>query len=243
LIRDVDTKAPIAGATIKLVGSDGSSVEIKSGADGAYEFAQNGAARYVNPNTSYTVSAIAEKYLGDKGTFTTVGLEQATTFTKELNLKSTKKGPIRLPDILYDLNKWDLKPQYQDSLAGLVQTLNDNPNIVIELGAHTDTRGTPKDNSVLSQKRAQSVVDFLISKGIAAERLQAKGYGESKPLIGDKDIAKMKTNEEKEAAHQKNRRTEFRVVREDYVPKTDPNAPKQVAPKIEDMSGDEEEKE
>lgn len=242
VIKDVDTQAPIAGATVKLVGSDGSSVEVKSGANGGYEFAQNGSARYVNPNTSYTVSAIAEKYLGDKGTFTTVGLEAATNFTKDLSLKSTKKGPIRLPDILYDLNKWDLKPQYQDSLNGLIQTLNDNPNIVIELGAHTDTRGTPKDNSTLSQKRAQSVVDYLISKGIDAERLQAKGYGESRPLINDKQIAAMKTNEEKEAAHQKNRRTEFRVVREDFVPKVDPNAPK-VAPKIQDVSEEEEEAE
>ena len=145
-----------------------------------------------------------------------------------------------MPDILYDLAKWDLKPEYQDSLNGLIKTLNDNPNIVIELGSHTDTRDNDKANEVLSFKRAQSVIDYLVSKGIAGDRMTAKGYGEKTPLISDKEIATLATNEEKEAAHQKNRRTEFKILREDYVPKEDPNAPK-VAPKIENASDEEEE--
>ena len=240
-VLDVDSKDAIEGAVVKLIGSDGSSVEQKTDAKGSYNFdATPDGKRYVNPNVSYTISAFIDKYLGDKGTFTTVGLETATAFTKDLNLKSIKKGPIRLPDILYDLAKWDLKPQYQDSLNGLITTLDNNPNITIELGSHTDTRDNDKNNAILSQKRAQSVVDYLVSKGIAADRLTAKGYGESRPLINDAAIAKLKSNEEKEAAHQKNRRSEFKVLREDYVPKVDPNAPK-VAPKIEDASGDNEE--
>lgn len=83
-------------------------------------------------------------------------------------------------------------------------TLNDNPNIVIELGSHTDTRDNDKANEVLSFKRAQSVIDYLVSKGIAGDRMTAKGYGEKTPLISDKEIATLATNEEKEAAHQKN---------------------------------------
>jgi peptidoglycan-associated lipoprotein len=126
-------------------------------------------------------------------------------------------------------------------LNGLISTLNNNQNITIELGSHTDTRDNNKNNAVLSQKRAQSVVDYLISKGIAADRLAAKGYGEDRPLISDAEIANLKSKEEKEAAHQKNRRSEFKVLREDYVPKIDPNAPK-VAPKVQDASGEEEEK-
>jgi peptidoglycan-associated lipoprotein len=148
-----------------------------------------------------------------------------------------KEVAIRLPDILYDLAKWDLKPQFQDSLMGLVKTLDDNPNITIELGSHTDTRGSDKDNTILSQNRAQSVVDFLVSKSIAGDRLVAKGYGETKPLVSDAEIKELKTDEEKEAAHQRNRRTDFKILRQDYVPKEDPNAIK--GPKVEDASDDE----
>lgn len=238
---DSDSKEKIINATIKLIGSDGSNVEAKTDANGSYrfDFTPEGK-RYVVQNVSYTVSGTMEKYLSDKADFTTVGIEVQTDFTKDLYLKPIKKQPIRLPDILYDLAKWDLKPEYQDSLNGLIKTLNDNPNIVIELGSHTDTRDNDKANEILSFKRAQSVIDYLVSKGIAGDRMTAKGYGEKSPLISDKEIAQMATNEEKEAAHQKNRRTEFKILREDYVPKEDPNAPK-VAPKIENASEEEEE--
>ncbi len=141
-----------------------------------------------------------------------------------------------MPEILYDLAKWDLKPQYQDSLQGLIQTLRDNPNIVVELAAHTDSRGSNEKNDILSQRRAQSVVDYLIIRGIEPARLVAKGYGERVPLTLKKDvirdgfpfavgttlnedfISSLTSTNEKEAAHQLNRRTEFRVLRKDYVP-------------------------
>ena len=124
------------------------------------------------------------------------------------------------------------------SLDKLVETLNNNPNIVIELGSHTDFRGDDKFNLELSQKRAQSVVNYLIEKGIEPERLIAKGYGETKPKIVDKKMAarypgflregqvlnekfikSLATVEEQEVCHQYNRRTEFRVIREDFVSK------------------------
>jgi outer membrane protein OmpA-like peptidoglycan-associated protein len=82
------------------------------------------------------------------------------------------------------------------------------------------------------------VVDYLISKGIAGDRMVAKGYGENRPLISDKEIAALATEEEKEAAHQKNRRSEFKVLREDYVPKEDPST--KVAPKIQNVEEEEE---
>jgi len=236
VVKDADTRAGIAGATVKLIGSDGSAVEVKTDNSGAYSFS-------AQPNTSYTVSVMMDKYLGDKASITTVGVEQATNFMKDLSIKAIpKEKGFRLPDILYDLGKWDLKPQFQDSLNGLIQILNDNPNITIELGAHTDTRGDQKSNAELALKRAQSVVDYLITKNIVPDRLTAKGYGEDRPLITDKEIGKLKTNEEKEAAHAKNRRTEFKVLRQDYVPKADPNAPK-VMPKIEDVHEEHEEEE
>jgi peptidoglycan-associated lipoprotein len=241
-IFDTDDKNPIIGATVKLIGSDGSSVEIKTDAQGGYrfDFTPDGK-RYVIQNVSYTVSGAMEKHLADKADFTTVGIDTPTDFTKDLYLKPIKKEPIRLPDILYDLAKWDLKPQFQDSLNGLIKTLNENVNLVIELGSHTDTRGDDKSNELLAQRRAQSVVDYLILKGIAGDRLVAKGYGESRPLITDAEIAKL-PKDEQEAAHQKNRRTDFRILREDYVPKEDPNAPK-IVPRIKNVTDDDEDDE
>jgi peptidoglycan-associated lipoprotein len=134
------------------------------------------------------------------------------------------------------LAKWDLKPQYQDSLQGLIQTLRDNPNLVIELASHTDLRDSYERNDVLSQRRAQSVVDYLIIRGIEPARLVAKGYGERVPrelksdynrngvmfekgsVLDEEFINSLGSGKEKEAAHQLNRRTEFRVLRKDYVP-------------------------
>ena len=158
------------------------------------------------------------KYLSDHGNETTVGLEKSSDLVHDFELQSTKK-PIELPNILYDLDKWDLRSESKVALDGLVKTLNDNPTIVIKIMSHTDTRADDNYNEELSQKRAQSVVDYLIENGIASDRLEAKGFGEKRLLFSDTKIKKLKTEDEKEAAHQKNRRTEFEVLRTDYVPK------------------------
>jgi peptidoglycan-associated lipoprotein len=143
---------------------------------------------------------------------------------------------IELPNILYDLDKWDLRPESMVSLDKLVETLNDNPNVTIELMSHTDPRNTAEYNLILSQKRAQSVVDYLVSKGIEIERLTAKGYGKSSPKVVDAAIASqypflkegtqlneqfvntLPNDEQKEIAYQIDRRTEFKVLRTDYEP-------------------------
>ena len=142
--------------------------------------------------------------------------------------------PIEVENIFYDLNKANLRPESEVALDKLIETLNDNPNITIELSAHTDFRGTDAGNINLSQRRAQSVVDYLIRKGIKTERLTAKGYGEAVPktvtkriaqkysFLKEKDILNkdfidhFETNEQKEEAHQINRRTEFKVLKTDY---------------------------
>jgi peptidoglycan-associated lipoprotein len=147
--------------------------------------------------------------------------------------------PIELPNILYDLARWDLRPESMVALDGLVETLEDNPNITIELMSHTDVRpfrGT-MTNLELSQNRAQSVVDYLILNGIESDRLAAKGYGPDVPRVVDEKIAEQYTfltvgdtlskayidqladEQSQEIVHQLNRRTEFKVVRTDYVPK------------------------
>lgn len=114
---------------------------------------------------------------------------------------------IRLENIYYDYNKWDIRPDAALELDKLVKILQDNPKIKIELSSHTDARGSDKYNQTLSQKRAQSAVDYIVSKGISKDRITAKGYGESK-LLNKCSNGKKCTEEE----HQWNRRTEFKVV-------------------------------
>ena len=256
VVSDCKFKEVIPGVTIKLVGSDGSSVETKTDAAGYYKFAENGTARYVNPNTSYVITTqvgtevkTAQATLGflnssDKVKETTVGVEEAKTFKHDFCLVPIQKE-IRFPDVLYLLGKADLEhpSNPRDSLNFLYQTLIDNPNIVIELSSHTDYRGSDVANQKLSEARAKSCVDYLISKGINPERLKFKGYGEKRPLEVDADldgkidftlseayinkVTKGKPKEEYEALMQKNRRTVFGVVRRDFV---DPNAPKETTP-------------
>ncbi len=223
-ITDVDSKDPIEGAKVKLMGTDGSSVEIKTDKTGAYNFETkpgNAKDRYIKESTSYQIFVSKEKYLNAKGEETTVGVEKSTIFVHDFALQNISEPTkeIRFPEVLYDLGKWDLRPESKDSLNFLYQVLVDNPPIVIELSAHTDSRSSDDFNQDLSQKRAESCVQYLIEKGIPSDRMIAKGYGEKRLLINDKEIAKMKSKDEQEAAHQKNRRTVFSVIRSDYVAK------------------------
>jgi peptidoglycan-associated lipoprotein len=230
-IIDVDKKTDLAGVLVELVPCDGSSAALKvtTDASGSYGFDK----KQVKPNTCYKVMVSKKGYFGDKVEVSTIGMEESQDLIKDFALKPTKT-PIVLPNIEYDLGKWDLRPSSKVELEKLLKILNDNPTLVIEIGSHTDTRATDAFNDTLSNKRALSVVEFLSEKGIVADRLAYKGYGERIPrkitddkqifpngsVITDAFIAKLKTNDEKEAAHQLNRRTEFKVLRDDYVPKT-----------------------
>ncbi len=232
-VKDDRTLQFIPMASVKLVGSDGSSVEAKTDPKGFYSFSRS----QIKPNTTYDLTVIKEGYFNKKARETTVGVEKNKDFVIDFILEPIPEKPVVLPDILYDLAKWDLKPQYQDSLQGLIKTLLENETIVVELAAHTDARDTEERNDILSQRRAESVVNYLIERGIDPARLVAKGYGERVPRILAKDVRKegflfktgtklteafidsLKTVPEKEAAHSLNRRTEFRVLSKDFVPK------------------------
>ena len=121
--------------------------------------------------------------------------------------------PVSLKNVFFDLSAATLRPESHIELNKLVDFLKKNPTLNIELGGHTDTRGDAKANLTLSQDRANAVVEYLTSKGIATTRMTAKGYGETKPIISDADIDKLATEKEKEAAHQENRRTEYRIIK------------------------------
>jgi len=223
-ISDVDDGHALVGALVQLKGTDGSNVELKTDELGYYEFDQvaGSSERYIKGETSYTLFVSMDEYLSGKGQETTLDLMESTKLVHDFKLQSIKKKEIIFPKVMYDLGKWDLQVNdsvnSKDSLDFLYQTLIDNPTLVIELMSHTDTRDTDKRNQVLSQKRAQSCVDYLVTKGIPVDRMEPKGYGESQTLISDEEIAKLPTKVEKEAAHQVNRRTTFRVLRADYVP-------------------------
>lgn len=231
VVKDEKTDRIIPGATVKSIGSDGITIESETNNDGSFRF-------MLQPNTDYVFIASSERYLNGKERETTKGREKSTDFQTTIYLSPVDQV-IEIDNIFYDFARWDLRPESMVSLDNLVETLNDNPNVTIELRSHTDSRGTDEDNMLLSQRRAQSVVDYLISKGIAADRLQTKGFGESQPKVVDEQIAseypflrvgqelteefiESLPEDEKEQAHQVNRRTEFKVIRTDYIPKNIP---------------------
>jgi peptidoglycan-associated lipoprotein len=226
---DKKTNTPLAGVKISVVGTNGSNFSAITDENGGFSFVENGKDRYIKEGVSYSIIAEKEGYLVVKDQITTVGLTESTTFVKEYFLEPTG-GPIALPQILYDVDEFFLRPEAKDSLETLYQTLVDNPNIVIELRSHTDARPTRKykgGNKELSQKRAQSCVNYLVEKGIDPVRMVPVGMGPDEPVVTMEQIKKMGTKEEQEAAHQRNRRTDFKVLRTDYVPGgAAPQAPK-----------------
>lgn len=234
---------PVSNAKVKMQGSDGTINDATTGNEGTYSFK-------LKENVSYTVTIETSKqtasatykdgYLASKdmGALTTAGEKDSKDFMKDFEVVPVEKE-IRFPAVLYDLGKADLRPESKDSLNFLYQTLIDNPTIVIQLSAHTDSRGSDAKNLTLSQARAQSCVDYLANeKKIPMARLQAKGFGETRLLVKDDVINKAKTKEEKEALHAKNRRTVFGIVNWDYV---DPNAPQKAPTNKPKVTGEEEE--
>ena len=252
IVTDDRTLQPVQGALVKLTGTNGKTLQYNTDDKGKYSFNKN----QIAPNTTFEILVLKKDYFNEKGKETTVGIEKSKDLTRNFVLKPIPKKPVVLPDILYDLDKYDLKPQFQDSLQGLISTLDANENIVIELASHTDSRGSDELNDILSQRRAQSVVDYLISRGIDPDRLTAKGYGKRIPRVLGRDITKdgilfktgtiltdslinsLKTTQEKEAAYSLNRRTEFSILRNDFIPKQ--TISKAAAPKIEVIENPEE---
>lgn len=217
------SEEPISNANITLIGSDGTSIELQSGNDGSYNF-------NLNPQTNYVLLASHDGYLNSKYKISTYGRKDDKVFDVNLYLTQTDVA-VEVPNVLYDVNRWELRPESIVSLNKLLEILEDNPNIAIELSSHTDYRvGTKITNEELSQLRAQSVVDYLISKGVDAKRLTAKGYGATKPktvdtkyadlypflqkgdVLSPEFIQNLTDKSQQEICHQINRRTEFQVT-------------------------------
>jgi len=226
IVKNEITEHIINRAKVKLRGSDGTSLETFSGKDGNFSFR-------LNPETDYILTTQKERYLKGKAKESTKGLTRSQTIALEIFMAPIETS-IEVENIVYDYNKARLRAESEVALDKLIETLNDNANITIELSAHTDFRGDETKNMDLSQRRAQSVVDYLIKKGVRKNRLTAKGYGESLPknvtnkiakkhsflkkgdVLDEDFIDKLETSEQKEIAHQINRRTEFKVLKTDY---------------------------
>lgn len=237
-VKDNNTLLSIKGVKVTLVSDIGDSTTVLTDKQGVFRFDE----KLVLEDHIYELIFKMDGYFSKKEEITTFPYEENHEFTVDITLEPIPEKPIVLPDILYELDKWDLAPQYQDSLMQLVRLLKDNESLVIELRSHTDSRGSSEYNDVLSQKRAQSVVDFIVSQGIDPGRLVAKGYGERISRVLDKDVLrenylfkagtelndefvnKLPSKEIREAAYQLNRRTEFAVIAKDYKPGSHPSS-------------------
>ena len=215
----------LSEATLRLVGNDGTNVKTQIRRDGTYRLK-------LNKDTRYAMLATSRGFLNQKHTFATEGLKDSHTYEQDFTLAPISK-PVKMDNIFFKFGSWELTPDSEAGLKALVKLLNDNPNITIELAAHTDLVGNNEANQELSHKRAQSVVDYLIKSGIEKERLTAIGYGEEKPVVVDDNLHKLYpympkdqvldeafittlTADKQEVCNSLNRRTEFRVLKTTY---------------------------
>lgn len=216
---------PVPNAVIRIVGDDGSNQKEVARDDGSFSFRLSRGVKYV-------MMAGAKGYLNQKQEFVSDDAEEDAEYGVDFVLSSISK-PNVVENIFYDFDKATLRPESKTALDELAQMLRDNPNVAIEMSSHTDRWGTDAYNNDLSDRRAKSVVDYLVAAGIPKERLTWTGYGEQRPKTVTKRVNKeypqfpegtvlteefvlTLSEEDQEAADQINRRTEFQVTAIDY---------------------------
>lgn len=209
----------------RIVGTDGTNLRLGVRGDGSFEYV-------VKPGVDYIILGMCNGFLNHKEEIHVDSVKESKVYDLQFPLASIS-APVLIDNIFYAFDKATLLPESKNALDSLVMMLNENPNITIELAAHTDYRGAEAYNKTLSQKRAESVVKYLINHGIAPDRLTPVGYGEEKPKTIRKKVAErypwLKENdvlteefilklkpEQQETANALNRRTEFKVLRTTY---------------------------
>lgn len=223
-VRDNNGEA-LTDGLIRLVGTDGTNQKVQIRRDGTYRLR-------LQPNQRYVMLAASRGYLNEKQTLQTASPKESRTYTQDFLLSPVSR-PVQMNNVFYEFGRWELTEQSATELQGLVKLLNDNPNITIELSAHTDMVGDSLSNLTLSQKRAQACVEYLIKQGIEKERLTPVGYGKNEPVTVSKalheqypalpegqvlDEAYILTlpEEQQQLCNQINRRTEFKVLKTTY---------------------------
>lgn len=216
---------PVPGATVRIVGADGTMKRERAKDDGSFRFR-------LNRGTKYVMQAGAEGYLNVKQEFESDTAEEDAEYGIDFILAAIYKPQV-VENIFYDFDKASLRPESKAALDEMAQILRDNPNVTVEMSSHTDRWGSDAYNISLSERRAKSVVDYLVEAGIPAARLSWKGYGESRPktvtkrinreypqfpegTVLDEQYISGLSEEDQEAADQINRRTEFQVTSTDF---------------------------
>lgn len=216
---------PVPNAVIRIVGDDGSNQKTAARPDGSFRFD-------LQRGVKYAMLASADGYLNARQEFESDTVEEDAEYNVDFILAAMFKAQV-VENIFYDFDKAVLRDESKLALDSMVTLLKEHPNIVVEMASHTDRIGSDKYNQGLSQRRAQSVVDYLIENGIPKERLKPTGYGKSRPKTVTKRIhaqypqfeegvtlneefIKGLSKEDREAADQINRRTEFTVLDTTY---------------------------
>ena len=212
---------PVPNATIRIVGDDGSNQKAVGKPDGTFRFK-------LQRGVKYAMLASAKNYLNGKQEFESDTIEEDAEYYIDFILAAIQKPQV-VENIFYDFDKAVLRDESKTALDEMAQLLKDNPHSVIEMSSHTDRHGSHKYNNKLSDRRAKSVVDYLIEQGIPQERLRHKGYGKTTPKTVTKRIARLYpqfkegdvlneeyiknlSEEDQALADQVNRRTEFQVI-------------------------------
>jgi peptidoglycan-associated lipoprotein len=219
-LKEDSTREILPEAKITLVDAGGNVMQdFVTGNDGKFLFR-------VYENENYHLLAESDGYISKRQPYTTIGKSVDPATLKELVTNITldtivvlnriqKNVAFRLKNIYFELDKWDIKPEAAAELDKLVELLNDNPEITkMELSSHTDSIASADYNITLSQRRAESTVRYLVSKGINPDRLTAKGYGESRPVARNTNP----DGTDNFDGRARNRRTEFRILEIGPVP-------------------------
>ena len=215
----------LTAAQVYMVGDDGTNLKLSVRGDGSFT-------QEIKPNVDYVLLATCKGFLNHQEQLRVEPVTKSEEYVLQFPLANIS-APVLIENIFYDFDKATLRPESTAALDELVQLLNENPNITIELSAHTDYFGSDQYNEGLSQRRAESVVNYLIDHGISKDRLTPKGYGEGKPktikrkvaekypflkegdVLTEEFITKL-PEEQQEQCNQLNRRTEFIVLRTTY---------------------------
>ena len=215
----------LTAAQVYMVGNDGTNLKLSVRGDGSFT-------QEIKPNVDYVLLATCKGFLNHQEQLRVEPVTKSEEYVLQFPLANIS-APVLIENIFYDFDKATLRPESATALDELVQLLNENPNITIELSAHTDYKGSDEYNEGLSQRRAESVVNYLIEHGIASDRLTPKGYGEGKPKTIKRKVAERYpflkegdvlteayittlSEEQQEQCNQLNRRTEFIVLRTTY---------------------------
>lgn len=215
----------LPAAQVYMIGSDGTNLKLGVKSDGSFE-------KELTPGVEYMFLATCKGFLNHKEDLKVVPMTDSHEYVLQFPLASIT-APVLIDNIFYDFDKATLRPESQTALDELVKLLNENPNVTIELSSHCDYKGSSAYNKLLAQRRAESVVNYLVDKGIARDRLSPVGYGKEKPKTirkkltekltwlkeGDvltEEFIKKLDPEKQDVCNQLNRRTEFIVLRTTY---------------------------